>query len=143
MANPNVRVQTSKQLTADYNRAKVFIGEKSTFVGDYINSDYADEDLLAGTVMARVGATNKLVKCDSTLTNGGQFPIGVLLGDVTVEGGETVELTVANGEVNGGMLIFNDAETADTVVSSRTLRDHLLLAGTKIREVDYLNEFDN
>lgn len=142
MANPNVRVQTSKQLTGDYNRAKVFIGEKSTFVGSYTNSVY-DDELLIGTVMARVASSNKLVKCDSTLTNGGQFPIGVLLGDVTVEGGETVELTVANGEVDGGQLTFEGSDTLNTVVSTRTLRDHLLLAGTKVREVDYLNEFDN
>lgn len=143
MTNPNVRVQTSKQLTGDYDRSKVFIGEKSTFVGNYTNSGYDDEDLLAGTVIGRVGSTNKLVKCDSTLSNGGQFPIGVLLGDVTVEGGDTVEITVANGEVDGAKLIYTSAQTADTVVSSRTLRDHLLLAGTKIRTVDYLNDFDN
>lgn len=122
---------------ARYDHSKIFLFGLRTDTGsfDWENTGY-DNDLVPGTVLGRVSATGKLVPFDSTASDGSQFPIGILYGDLgTVEAGDTLAAACTYamaGDVASAKLVFQGTDTLNTVVSSRQVRDWLALLGFKL-----------
>ena len=114
--------------------------ESATFT----NSDAYETTLAIGTVMGRIGSTGKVIPMDKDNSDGGRYPIGVLVANYTVADGEDAEVRmVVGGEINGNMLVFPNGETVETVVATRQIKDWMQLANFKLSYPDELSELDN
>lgn len=89
---------TSNQATAlfiDTSTAKTFVVIKATERESYINnSTYNPITLYAGTVLGRIQASGVIVPWRNDVTDGSQFPIGVLGADMVIDSGDTVAALV-------------------------------------------------
>lgn len=141
----------------NYSTAKLAVWNKQTFRAEYTNSSGNTVDLARGTVMAINLSTGKLIPFDSTLNNGGQRPVGVLLHAQSVANGDTVTLTiVVKGSVAAEQLVFaHNGDTLDTIVggldnssppemtSDATVRWHLIGIGIIPVQSTELTGYDN
>lgn len=126
MSNGTVVENTGNQAIIRYNTEKVFVRNPRTEVGSYTNDGYTDETLAAGTLMGRVAADQSLVKLTSGASDGSQFPVGLVFEETVVAAGDTVNLTIGvAGDVDETTITFQGADTLDTLVSSRSLRDRI------------------
>lgn len=108
--------------------SKIFLGNNQTMTGAYVNnSSYDPITLLAGTVMGRVATTQVLVPCESTASDGSQFPVGILGQDLQIDAGDTVNaLVFVSGRVAEEKVdFFLPTDNLNTVVSSRSYRDRI------------------
>lgn len=136
MSKATLILNTGQQAIIEYDLNKIFIWENRYVKANYTNSTYASVTMLAGTVMGRVSATGKIIPLVSTASDGSQFPVGILAENVTVEAGDTEELTICNyGDVVEDKIILSGSETLETVVSSRRLRDRIAADTAGIRIV--------
>lgn len=137
MSNPRI---------SNFDTSKTFVWNPRTTTGTFTNGGY-DDTLLAGTVMGRISATQKLTPLQSTASDGSQFPVGILLADTEVEAGADATLTiVVEGDVVESKLVFDRVgDTLSTVVSGRSLRDRIGAdtVGIKLVGGDQLTGYDN
>jgi hypothetical protein len=129
----------------NYSTEKLPIFDNTFLKGTFENTDAYETTLAIGTVMGRISATGNLVPFDADSSDGSQFPIAVLASTYLVDAGDEKEVAcIASGEINANMLVFVDvADSLDTVVDSRQVRDHLQLAGFTLRFPDELSLLDN
>lgn len=107
MSEATTTVDTQNQMFTNYDTAKVFVFNPRTEIASYTNDGYDDETLKAGTLMGRVASTNEIVKLESGASDGSQFPVGIVVGNTTVEAGETVDVTIGvAGDVDKNQIIF-------------------------------------
>jgi hypothetical protein len=111
----------------NYDTSKIFVGENQYETGSYTNDEYADSPLAAGTLMGRVASSGKLIALKSNATDGSQFPVGILVQDYTVAGGDTVGVTVCvAGRVVENKVVLDPGDSLETIIDSwRRLRDHI------------------
>lgn len=134
---------------AQFNRdtKKTFLGIEGSITADFTNADDEAVVLPEGTVMGRLHATGKIVPLTSAATDGSQFPVGILLGDHTVDAADTATLTVVTGgSVAEECLILQGSDTLDTVITARRIRDRIAFDTLGIRIVktaDDLTGYDN
>lgn len=82
----------SNQLFVNTNTAKTFISIRATERESYVNNTTYDPiTLLPGTVLGRVAATGYIVPWRNDVTDGSQFPIGVLGYGMQIDSGDTVK----------------------------------------------------
>lgn len=144
MSKSEVVKNTGNMMIVNRDTSKTFIWNPDSIYAKYNNSTYDPKTLEAGTIMGRVAYTQHVKECKSTATDGSQFPIGVLMKDVTVDDGETREVAVCiRGEVAEEKLIYQSPDGPGTAVSGRSLRDHLQLAGIKLVSCDEHTVYDN
>lgn len=148
MSDVIVRTQTSNVLHVDYDTSKIFIGNNDFLTGTFINDTGAEADFAPGTLLARNATTGNLVTLKSGATTLGQnIPIGVLASSVTAlaDAGTTTVTFCVGGEVAEEKIILDGADTLDTVVSDRRIRDRILAdtGGIFLKEGENLTEFDN
>lgn len=140
-------LQTNSQLTVNTDTSKIFIGENRYEDNHYINnSGYTTKDLVAGTVMGRVGATGILVPWHSNASDGSQKVVGILAGDVSVAAGENVRATICvKGDVAKNKLVFDlPGDALETTVSNVRVEDKIkaetvginLVASTEMTDYD-------
>lgn len=117
--------------------SKIFIGSNRYDNFDYNNATYDPVTLTAGRLMGRNSTTGLLQVCDADAVDGSQYPIGVLNGDYTIEDGDTKSLSICvEGDVVTNMVTFTGAQTMNTVVDSRRLRDRIGADTVGIKLVD-------
>ena len=136
----------SRMLISNIDTSKTFGAGLRTATGNYTNSGYDDDVLAEGTVMGRISATGLLTPLTSGASDGSQFPVGILLTDYTVEGGDTIELTIAvAGDVDENKIVLQGSDTLDTVISGRRIRDRIGsdTVGIKLVGGTQLTGFDN
>lgn len=129
-----------------YDLRKIFIRENRYESANYTNSTYDDVVLAAGTLMGRIGASQKIVPLVSDASDGSQYPVGVLAEDRTIEGGDTVSLTYCiAGDVAEEKLILDEDDDLDTLISGRSIRDRIKAdtMGIKLVACDQLTGSDN
>ena len=127
MSTANQVLSSDSQLNTDYNFAKVFIFQNDYKKATYTNSTGASVDLAIGTVLGKVTASGKLLPLVAAAVDGSKYPVGVLAKTITVANGASADLTYCvGGHVDQNLLVFNAAETVDTVVDGKTLGDRLL-----------------
>jgi len=140
-------LNNDNQSITNYNTEKIFI-RNNEFRGSevYTNGTGGDLVLPEGTVMGRVTADGKLTPLKSAAVDGSETPVGVLASDYTVLDTESANVTICiGGHVDAEGLVFDGADTLDTVIGGRTLRDRLNAdtLGIKVVESNQLSNFDN
>tara|TARA_R110002167_G_scaffold24774_7_gene86678 strand:- start:1603 stop:2043 length:441 start_codon:yes stop_codon:yes gene_type:complete len=119
-------VNTGNQATFIYDRSVVFIGD-NTFENVEYKAPAAQVVLLDGQLMGKVAATGKLLELKSAAVDGSAIPYGILVGDHTIEIGETPTFSVCvSGDVATDKVVFDGADTMATVVDVRRLDDRIL-----------------
>lgn len=137
---------TGNQAIINTDISKIFVWEPIDQSFDYTNGGGAAVTLLAGTLMGRISATGLLVPLVATVTDGSQFPLGVLMHDITVPAAGTASLTIAvSGHVAEDKLIIDAGDTLDSVIDGRRLRDRIGsdTVGILLVGGDELTGFDN
>lgn len=78
--------------------SKIFLGDNKTAKEEYVNnSSYNPITLPAGTPMGRIANTDILVPCVSTASDGSAECIGILMQDLTITAGDTVNALICKG----------------------------------------------
>ena len=96
--------------------------------------------------MGRISASGLIIPLTSGASDGSQFPLGVLLEDTTIEGGDTQELTIAvAGDVVESKIKLQGSDTLNTVISGRRIRDRIGAdtVGIKLVGADQMTGLDN
>jgi hypothetical protein len=145
-ASQNTVLNTGRQSITHTDTSKIFIGDNRYKSELCHNSDYADLELKAGTVLGRVAATGWVKVCRSDAADGSQLPIGILAEDVTIDGqapAQSIPVCVG-GDVVGSKLIWNRAaDNLETTVSARRYKDHLLVFNIYTKDSTELSAKDN
>lgn len=126
--------------------SKIFLRDNRYQKGFSLNNPtYNPMVLLAGTIMGRISNTGNLAPLYAPGADGTQFPVGVLANDVSIDSGETQEVSIVDfGDVAENKLIFfYSGQTLETVVSSRRVRDWMQAQGIKLITSTEMTEYDN
>lgn len=147
MSKQEILNQTPNQIQINTDISKIFVWQPRSEVGDYTNNSGGDLDLKAGTLFGRISATNILLPLVGAAVDGSQYPVGVLMHDITVLDTESAKLTICvSGDVAEEQLIIDAGDDLDTtVIDGRTLRDRIGgdTVGIKLVSADDLTDFDN
>lgn len=151
--NVSIRNADRNQATYDYTFKKLLVGQYTTKRLTYLNNTGGVDSLAIGTVMGIVTASQRLVPCVSTATDGSQEPVGILLEPLTdIANAATVAdvLYCNGGEIDSGQLVFdNGTDTLQTTVtaggSTKTIEDFLIQNGNGFQflTVKDSSSFDN
>jgi hypothetical protein len=132
------------QQTTNYDISKIFIWDNRYADEIYYNAEADTVQLVPGTVLGRITASNKVVPLDAGASDGSQFPCGVLKSDYEVETLEDQEISMCiSGDIAENKLVFNAYDDLDTVVDGRTIKDHLRLMGIRPIPSDEQTDYDN
>lgn len=133
----------SQQAIVNTNRNKILLSDNKTQSETY-TSGGSQVTLLAGTVMGRITGTNLVIPTVAAAVDGSQIPIGILADDYVIPATTTVQLLLCvYGEVARSEVRLQGADTLETVVATRRLKDHLLTTGIKLTNTTDLTNFDN
>lgn len=142
----SVALNTGQQAIINTDVSKIFVWNNRYEDALYNNSAYDAVSLTAGTLMGRVSATGWVKPLASGASDGSQFPVGVLANDITVDGGDlvTVSICVA-GDVVQDKIILQGADTMETTISSRRLKDRIGAdtVGIKLVQSTEMTAYDN
>jgi len=72
------------------------------------------QTLVRGTLLGKVTATGKFLKCVSTAIDGSQNPHSILSEDCDASGGDQSAVTYLSGAFNQNAITFGGADTAAT-----------------------------
>jgi hypothetical protein len=134
------------QLFVRTDVSKIFLRDNRYQTGNQVNnSSYNPMNLVAGTLMGRISATGTLAPMYAPGADGTQFPVGVLAEDVSLDSGETKQITIVDfGDVAESKIVFfYSGQTLETVVSSRRVRDYLQAQGIKLISGFEMTKYDN
>ena len=127
MATQNIVSNTGTVLTVTTDTSQTFVWAKETLTANYTNGGGSPVTLVEGTLLGRISATGLLVPLASAASDGSQFAVGILLGSYTVAAGATQLLTyVIAGDVVEHKVVLAGADTLDTVISGRRIRDKIM-----------------
>lgn len=128
--------------------SKIFLGGNTTQKESYINnSSYDPIDLPAGTVMGRIAGTDVLVPSVASASDGSEQPVGVLMNDLTIDSGDTVNATICNGGKVAAEKIsfYHPTNSLNTQVGGVRYKD-LLQRNTTLKLIwseEMTGEYDN
>lgn len=145
MSQQTVALNNGVQAIIHTDRSKTFLWNRRSTPGQIQNSDLYDPITIPeGTVLGRISTTGLLTPFTSGASNGSQFPVGVLIGDRTIQEGETQDVFFFDdGDVAAEKLIFQGSDTLDTAVSGQRVRDRLKMMGIKVIESTEMTNTDN
>jgi hypothetical protein len=149
MSSQTTPVNTNSQMTVNTDLSKIFLWNNRYDKAQYTNGTGAAVTLLAGTVLGRITASGKLLPLKSAPAigeEGSEIPLGILAHDVTVANGATVDLSYCvAGDVAQEKIILQGADTLDTVISARRIRDRITgdTMGIKLVSGTEMTAFDN
>lgn len=126
MSSQTIALNNGQQAIVHTDTSKIFLWENRYANGVYNNGTYDTVVLVAGTLMGRIAATQKLTPVASGAVDGSQYPVGILAGDYSVEAGEDQDISICNyGDVNESKVILDGADTLATVIEDRSIRDRI------------------
>lgn len=70
--------------------------------------------LTRGTLLGKITATSKYIKCDSTAVDGSAAPIAILAEDVDATAGDVNAVVYLSGAFNQSAVTFGGTDTAAT-----------------------------
>lgn len=139
--------QGNAQLFINTDVSKIFLGDNQTDKGLITNSTYDPVTLAAGTVLGRIANTDFIIPSKSDASDGSQFVKGVLMQDIIIEAGESINAPICvAGKVNESKLVFaKEGDTLETVISGRRYKDKIEgeTVGIKLIQSTDLTAFDN
>lgn len=124
-------VQNGNTLQVNTDRTKIFIGDNEYISGQtFKNNTGSTAEFAEGTLVGRESDTGDLVPLASgTGTNGENIPVGILVGgtgslaDAATETGKSICIS---GKVSESKLVLQGADTLETVIATRRLKDRIL-----------------
>jgi hypothetical protein len=146
MSTQTVEENTGSQAHIQTDISKIFIRNNVDLSFNYTNSTGGDLTFLAGTVFGRIHATGLVLPLKSAAVDGSELPVGVLMHDITVVDTASAVLTMCvGGEIAEEKIILDGADTLDTVIDSRRIRDLIALntVGILLVPGTELTGFDN
>ena len=127
-----VRFASDRQLIVTEQVKRIFLFGNTTVDGTYKNITAGLETVKMGQVMGKVAATGKWVICKSAATDGSAIPRAVSPEEITdaTAAQEVLVSLIDGGEINKAGLVFNGADTLDTLVGGVRMED-LLIANSR------------
>jgi len=148
MSKVTVQDNTGNFAIIESDISKIFVFDNQFRNEILRNASGGVLDFLAGTVLGRISASLKLVPVASAAVDGSEIPIAVLAEDI-IQLADATDQAVTNvcigGDVAEEKIILDGADTLDTLIGGRTIRDLLNSTSLGIRLVtrDDLTGFDN
>jgi len=130
--------KTSNTLHTDYDVSKIFVFSNRYEGGTLLNASGGVKTFEPGTLMGRVTASGKLVPVASAAVDGSQFPVGILktsVVDLADTGEKTVNICIA-GDVVESKVVLDGADTMDTIIDARPIKDRIAADTMGIKLVD-------
>lgn len=130
--------KTTNTLHTDYDVSKIFVFSNRYEGGTLLNATAGTLSYAPGTLLGRVTASGKLVPVASAAVDGSQFPVGVLktsVVDLAAAGEATVNICIA-GDVVESKVILDGADTMDTIIDARPIKDRIAADTMGIKLVD-------
>lgn len=146
MSSNHIDLNTGQQAIIQTDTRKVFLWENRWSSGTYTNSTGSDVTLVAGTLLGRISATQKLVPLASGASDGSQYPVGICGNDITVANGDSTTLTFCTyGDVAQEMIVLNGSDTLATVISGRSILDRIGAdtVGIRVVAATEMTNYDN
>lgn len=146
MSEANETLNTRNQLNTNYDFSKTFIGDNDFKEMVLLNPEVTEETLEVGQLLGRISANGKVQVLKSAAVDGSQYPVGVLAEQITLAASAEANSTMCvGGDVVQGKIDLNGADTLDTVIDDRQLRDRIEgdTLGIYLVESDELTDFDN
>lgn len=126
MSAQTIVTNTGQQLSIRTDLSRIFVGHNRYEKGDFTNSTYDPITFTQGELLGRVAATGEVKKLTSAAVDGSQYPIGVVLETVTIDEGDEGEVYFCvAGDVVASKVILQGADTLDTIISARRIRDRI------------------
>lgn len=127
-----VRFASDRQLIVTEQVKRIFLFGNTTVDGTYKNITAGLETVKMGQVMGKVAATGKWVICKSAAADGSAIPRAVSPEEITdaTAAQEVLVSLIDGGEINKAGLVFNGADTLDTLVGGVRMED-LLIANSR------------
>ena len=127
-----VRFASDRQLIVTEQVKRIFLFGNTTVDGTYKNITAGLETVKMGQVMGKVTATGKWVICKSAAVDGSAIPRAVSSEEITdaTAAQEVLVSLIDGGEINKAGLVFNGADTLDTLVGGVRMED-LLIANSR------------
>ena len=145
MGVQTVVLNNGSQAIVNRDINKIFLFGNNTKQATLTNSTGGSITYLAGSVMGKIGTSNLLARFTSGAVDGSQHPIGVLWEDITLAAGASAVVNYCTqGDIEESKLVFQGADTLETVISTRRVRE-LIETNSQIRLVTStdLTNFDN
>jgi len=130
--------KTNNYLHTDYDVSKIFVFGNRYEKNTLTNASGGVKSFLPGTLLGRITASGKLVPLASAAVDGSEIPVGILKTSVVDLADATdseVNVCIA-GDVVEAKIIFDGADTVDTVVDGRPLKDRIAADTMGIKLVD-------
>ena len=109
MANP---------LITNYDTSKLLIGDNQ-FIDVVVTASGADIVLKRGEVVGQIAATLLGTPVTAAAGDGSQFPLGLVIEEITVADGSSETITLVNkGRVSESLVNFAGADTLNTLVGA-------------------------
>jgi len=126
---------------------KIFLFNNEYISGTFNNNTGDVLQLVGGELIGRDSTTDKLVILTAAGANGANIPLGINRSCyVDLADGLDVTMYVCiSGGVSQSKVILSGAETLETVVSGRRLKDRIIgdTAGIRLDELTELTDYDN
>ena len=137
--DPVIKIQTNNMLSTEYDLSKFLLGDNEFISG----TAGASVTLLEGEVMGRISASGLLIPCVHGVSDGSQYPVGIVIQGKAVTSGVT-EITLVNkGRIAEAKINFSTATSLTDVVSGRQIKDWLNDLGLIVSSATELTAFDN
>lgn len=144
----------SNSLFSNTDLSKIFLGMQQTENESYVNnSTYDPIALKAGTIMGRISGTDIVIPWRNDVSDGSQYPIGILMADMDVDSGDTRKAPICNaGRVAAEKVIayqLSNQSVATTLqltiadLGGRRLKDVLQSIGINLIYSTEMTAYDN
>lgn len=147
MAKATEVEKTGNKLHTDFDVSKIFLFDNRFEQINLKNTSGAQKTFSGGTLLGRVSATAELDTVKSAAVDGSQTPLGVLAEEeVILAINEVKKVNICiSGDVAEEKIILDGADTLDTLISGRPIRDRINAdtMGIKLTATDELTGFDN
>lgn len=149
MSSQNIPLNNGRQAIINTETSKTFGWNIRTEYDNYVNnSGYNPYTMPAGMLLGRISATNVMVPFKSDANDGSQYVVGILLEDLTLDGGASAQVAVITaGDVFAEKVVFaKPGDGMETVVNGRRMKDHIQSQSAGIKLVfntTEMSDFDN
>lgn len=130
--------KTSNTLHTDYDVSKIFVFSNRYESETLLNASGGVKSFVPGTLLGRVTASGKLVPVASAAVDGSQIPVGILktsVEDLADAGEKKVNICIS-GDVVESKVVLDGADTMDTVIDGRPIKDRIAADTMGIKLVD-------
>ena len=150
MSSLTEQLNTGQQANFKRDTSKIFIWDNRYETMTFINNTGGPLTVERGALLGRISASGNvrtLVSSPPAGSEGCERPVGILASSIKdLADAGTVEVSVCvSGDVAAEKLILQGADTLDTVIASRRLRDRIGAdtVGIRLITTNELTGFDN